>query len=79
MKIVIYSKDECSFCDKARNLLRAEGKEYLEYKLDRDFKREVLKEVFPQAKTFPVVTIDGNYVGGYTELSQLILGNGDSH
>lgn len=71
MSIVIYSKDECSFCDRARSLLRSLGKEYIEYKLEKDFTRETIKAVFPQAKTFPVITIDNSYIGGYTELAEI--------
>lgn len=71
MKIIVYSKDECSFCDNARDLLNSQGKEFIEYKLDKDFTRPVLKEIFPNAKTFPVITINGIYIGGYSELSEL--------
>jgi glutaredoxin len=71
MSIVIYSKDECSFCDRARELLKSLGKEYIEYKLEKDFTRETLKAVFPSAKTFPVITIDNSYIGGYNELSEI--------
>lgn len=70
MKIVIYSKDECSFCDKARELLKSLGKDFLEYKLEKDFTRETIKTVFPDARTFPVVTIDNEFIGGYTELAE---------
>jgi glutaredoxin len=71
MAIVIYSKDECSFCDKARKLLRSQGKFFIEYKLERDFSRETIKALYPTAKTFPVITIDSRYIGGYNELSKL--------
>ena len=72
MAIVMYSKNECSFCDKARDLLRSQGKFFIEYKLDRDFSRETLKALFPTAKTFPVITINGDYIGGYAELEKLM-------
>ena len=72
MKIIMYSKDECSFCEKSRELLRKLGKEFIEYKLDKDFTRTTLKEVFPNAKTFPVITVNGVYIGGYTELDGLL-------
>ena len=74
MRITIYSKDECVFCDRARELLKSRGREFIEYKLDKDFSRPVLKEVFPSAKTFPVVTINGVHIGGYSELSEFMEG-----
>jgi len=72
MKIIVYSKDECVFCDRARELLKSQGKEFIEYKLDRDFTRTTLKEVFPNAKTFPVITVNGVYIGGFSELDELM-------
>lgn len=74
MKIIIYSKDDCSYCNKARSLLKRLGKEFIEYKLDKDFTRSQIKELFPDAKTFPVITLDKNYIGGYTELSEIVKG-----
>lgn len=71
MSIVMYSKSDCSYCDKARELLRTQGKFFIEYKLERDFSRETLKALFPSAKTFPVITIDSKYIGGYNELEKL--------
>lgn len=70
MKFVMYSKDGCDYCDKARDFLRSQGKELIEYKLGKDFSREMLKEVFPQAPTYPVITVNGEYLGGCTELIQ---------
>lgn len=74
MKIIIYSKDECVFCERARELLKSLGKEFIEYKLGKDFSRPVLKEVFPNAKTFPVIVINNIYIGGFSELDELMKG-----
>ena len=57
--IEIYSKDNCSFCVQAKQLLRIHGKEYVEYKLDEDFTREILLSKFPEAKSYPVIVVDG--------------------
>jgi glutaredoxin len=72
MAIEIYSKKDCAYCDKAKQLLRVHGKDYLEYKLDEDFSREILLSKFPEAKTFPVIVIDGMNVGGYDQLFRYI-------
>lgn len=71
MKIIMYSKDECVFCERAKELLKSQGKEFIEYKLDKDFTKTTLKEVFPNAKTFPVITVNGIYIGGFSELNEL--------
>lgn len=78
MTIVVYSKDGCSYCEKAIALLRSEGKEYIEYKLGKDFERHNLKEVFPDASTYPVITIDGKWIGGYDELCERLKGKNES-
>jgi glutaredoxin 3 len=72
MLIEIYSKPNCQYCLYARNLLIALNREFVQYKLDEDFSRDELIQKFPEAKTFPVVVIDGNYVGGYTQLKELL-------
>ena len=66
--IEIYGKTQCPFCDKAKQLCERENYAY-EYKmLDEDFTREELFEQFPGARTFPQIRVDGNAIGGYTEL-----------
>ena len=66
--IEIWSKPQCIFCDKAENLCKIKGLEYKKYMLDTDFSLEDLTEKFPNARTFPQIIQDGQYVGGYTEL-----------
>lgn len=70
MAIELYSKNNCTFCDQAKQLLRTHGKDYVEYKLDEDYTREILLSKFPEAKTFPVVVVDGFHIGGYQQLLQ---------
>ena len=75
MKIVMYTKEDCSYCVKAKELLKSQGKEYIEQTLEKDFTRPALKAIFPNAKTFPVITIDNIYIGGYEELYELLGDN----
>lgn len=72
MAIEIYSKNNCSHCEQAKTLLKMNGKNFIEYKLDEDFTREILLSKFPEAKTFPVVVIDGFNIGGFEQLKQQI-------
>ena len=73
MNIDIYSKDNCPYCDKAKNLLQMKSIEFTEYKLDKDFSRDEILEWFPGVKTFPIITLDKKYIGGYNELYDLLL------
>lgn len=72
MTIEIYTKDDCSFCTNAKNLLRIHNKDFVEYKLNEDFTREILLSKFPEAKTYPVVVVDGFHIGGYDQLQRQI-------
>lgn len=68
MNVVIYTKDACPYCNSAKTLLTTKGLGYTEMKLNEDFTREFLLENFPSAKTFPVIVVDGFYIGGYEQL-----------
>ena len=79
MRIEIYSKDNCSHCVQAKQLLNTHGKDYIEYKLDEDFTRDILLSRYPEAKTFPVVVVDGMNIGGYDQLFKYITEETKDH
>lgn len=68
MSIIVYSKQDCVFCSKAIELLRKKQIEFMELKLNHDFDRDELLIRFPDARTFPIITIDNEFIGGYTDL-----------
>ena len=72
MIIEIYGKNPCPFCDRAKQLLDKEGHEYTYKLLGKDFNREQMMEKFPTARTFPQVVVDGESIGGFTELKELV-------
>ena len=43
------------------------GKTFCPY-CDKDFSRDEFFNIFPTARTFPQIKIDGTDIGGYTEL-----------
>lgn len=79
MKIEIYSKPACPFCDKAlflaQQVVQESSHSYNKYMLNEDFTREELFEKFPTARTFPQITIDGESIGGYTEFEAFLKEN----
>ncbi|MDA7601854.1 glutaredoxin [Gammaproteobacteria bacterium] len=66
--IEIWSKPQCIFCDKAVQLCQMKELEFKKYMIDIDYSREDLMDKFPNARTFPQITMDNVYIGGYTEL-----------
>jgi glutaredoxin 3 len=68
--VVIWSKPDCPYCTRAKSALRSKNIPFEEKVLNQDFTREILLETYPTAKTFPVIVVDGYYIGGYTQLEQ---------
>ena len=70
-KVVIYTKNYCSFCHWAKSLLRNRGVEYEEIDITRD--RVLQQEVqrLSGQRTVPQIFIDGHSVGGFINLKEL--------
>lgn len=66
--IIVYTKDNCPYCVKAKTLLQNKGLEYTERKIGTDITREEFLEAFPNARTVPQIMFDGQLIGGYDEL-----------
>ena len=70
--IEIYGKDNCPYCDKAKALCERKGLDYQYKLLSFDFTREEMFEMFPTARTFPQIRVDGNAIGGYDQLAEYV-------
>ena len=69
MEIVIYSKQNCTFCNKAKHLVKSLGYEYTEKKMEEfDSPQAMLEDIGKQVRTMPQIKIDGQLVGGYNQL-----------
>ena len=73
MEVKIYSKDNCIFCTKAKAVLSSHNPQVL--MLDEDYSRDQFFEIFPTAKTFPQIIINGEKNGGYHELERWMAFN----
>jgi glutaredoxin 3 len=74
MKAIVWSKDNCPFCDQAKNLLKMKGIEFEEKKIGHGFTKEDLLEAVPTARTVPQIFLGEELVGGFTELKQKLQG-----
>lgn len=70
MKSIIWSKENCPFCTQAKSLLALKGIEFEERNVQGDWTKEDLLAVVPDARTLPQIFIDGEYIGGFTELKK---------
>jgi len=70
--IEIYGKPQCPFCDKAKSLCETRKFKYVYKQLGMDFDREQIMEMFPTARTFPQIVVNGQNVGGYDQFTQYL-------
>lgn len=71
-RVILYTTDFCSFCVRAKMLLKARQVAFREeYLPATPESREQLRSLDPAARTFPQIVIDGEVLGGYRELVAL--------
>ena len=69
--VVLWSRDLCPYCVKAKNLLEIKGISYEERNISAGiWTREQLLEACPEARTVPQVVIDDVVIGGYDRLEE---------
>ncbi len=66
--VLVYSKKPCPYCEQAKTLLTKKGFNYTELDVTRPDVLDQLRDLVPGVKTVPQIFIDGNHIGGYTEL-----------
>jgi len=71
---VVISRNNCSFCEKSKSLLFANDILYEEFNIELPHNRWLIDLLRKgDVKTVPqIYDMSGRYVGGYTELEELI-------
>lgn len=73
---IVYGKEDCTYCVQAVELLKSKGEEFLYKKLDVDYSRDELFSTLDQfgvvPRSMPQITSEQGYVGGFTELRNLL-------
>jgi glutaredoxin len=77
MEIIVYSKNNCVFCNKAKQMLKNLGLDYKEKKME-DFEsvESMLEDIGKKVRTMPQIKIDGKLVGGYNQLVEYFADQG---
>lgn len=70
---VVYSKDDCPFCVKAKEILKSEGIEIKEININETMGREefilfIAPYIGDKRPTVPQIFIDEEYIGGCDDL-----------
>ena len=69
MKVLIYTKDNCIWCDRAKILLDSKKISYNEVDLSDDSERlKFYEKIGDNVKTVPQVFIDDKIIGGFQDL-----------
>lgn len=70
-RTIVWSKDNCPYCVKAKKMLESKGIRYEERNISSsEWTKEQLLEAVPNAKTVPQIFIHGVYVGGSDALEK---------
>ncbi len=68
-KVEIYTSADCSYCDKAKTLLKQSNFEFVEWNLsDNETHLQKLLQLLPGTRTLPQIFINGNSIGSYEDL-----------
>lgn len=77
-KAIVWSKDGCGFCVRAKHELNARGIVIEERSLSSgQWTKEQLLEQVPSARTLPQIFLDDAHIGGYDQLVK-VLGSTDA-
>lgn len=68
MQVVIYSKSNCPFCEKAKAWFTQHGFTYTEIKLDDEEQRLAFYQKMPGARSVPQIFINDKHIGTYNDL-----------
>jgi glutaredoxin 3 len=69
-RVEIYTTSFCPFCIRAKSLLKSKDIEFVEHNMDgKDSELKALKER-TGLRTVPQIFIDGDLIGGFTELAE---------
>jgi glutaredoxin len=75
MTTVVWSKNQCPYCEQAKALLKMKGIAFEERNIQTDFTKEQLLEAVPTARTVPQIIMDDQLIGGFTQLQEYLKEN----
>jgi glutaredoxin len=67
MTFTVYSKNNCPYCSKVKDLFDLTEQRYVIYTLDVDYTKEQFYDEFGEDSTFPQVTTEKTKIGGCSE------------
>lgn len=71
MSTIVWSKDNCPYCVKAKRMLESKGIKFEERNISSgNWTKEQLLEAIPNARTVPQIYLHDTYIGGCDQLEK---------
>lgn len=67
MNFTVYSKDECPYCYKIKQVLELTGSKFVVYNLNEHFTKDEFYAEFGKGSSFPQVVCDNIKLGGCSD------------
>lgn len=79
VEVIIYGKNNCPYCDHAKNFFNDQHIPYTYYNTSED--EDKLNEMLSKTKgrTFPQIFINGHEIGGFSNLKTLYEDNNEKY
>ena len=71
-QVIIWSKDNCTYCDQSKSLLESRNIGYEERKIGNEWTLEDFQKAVPGARSVPQIFIDGDHIGGFAQLKEML-------
>lgn len=71
---VVIGKPNCPYCDMAKKVLTKKGIEFTYIDILAEGKSAAELTGRPDVRTVPQIFLNGEYIGGYTELAKKLVG-----
>ena len=75
MNFTVYSKEDCPYCYKVKQVLELTGSKFVVYTLEQDFTKEEFYAEFGEGSTFPQVVCNDKKLGGSVETIKFLKEN----
>lgn len=75
MNFTVYTKDDCPYCYKVKQVLELTGSNFVVYNLNQDFTKEEFYSEFGEGSTFPQVICDDKKIGGCVDTVKFLKEN----
>ena len=75
MNFAVYTKYDCPYCEKIKQVMDLTKLSYVVYNLNEHFDKKSFIDEFGKGSTFPQVVVDGKKLGGCVDTIEFLREN----